>query len=265
MQIHFQCCQQTESPLVAYDQSKSEGKILLDKIKGWRNEQHEVEFSHFLARRDRTFAITRSDHQIYWITRSMCHKLENRMKVYFVASSYGHVMFLTDPIDQNTGNCVAYNPHGYTVHRLPNGHSYTVPKKSSVIGFRLHGSAELFGGETKTFSLDLSDPGMLEFLHMQDVEKCLDINEYVVYMSCAAYTSILLTNHGRLMICGSNGFGELGFDVKDNKTEKLDVHPIHKQEPNLFFTKTACGDHNIVVITKEGLVYVTGYNSSNEL
>ena len=96
---------------------------------------------------------------------------------------------------------------------------------------------------------------------MKDVDDLLRADEYITYMACAAYTTVIVTSKGRLLISGSNSFGELG--VSQHEVSQFIVHPFSLENSQVKFIKVACGDHNIIGLTTEGQVYVTGYNSAD--
>ena len=58
----------------------------------------------------------------------------------------------------------------------------------------------------------------------------------------------------------SNSFGELGVP---QDVHQFIVHPFNLEHRHVKFLKVACGDHNIIALTTEGQVYVTGYNSTD--
>ena len=254
-----------ELPLLAIDKDRGgPTQLFIEQIKQLKKSST-VEFVQFFSRREWLFAITYPDHQFYFSHLVNTYTLPDvNTKVYFVSCSYCHAMLIVDPIDED-GKFSSYNEAGYTLHKLPNGQSYTLPRKSSVIG--LKSSVQIvdsaFGYDKKILaSFDKGNFG--EIIQIKDLETLLRPDEFVTYMSSAAYTSIFVTSQGRILLTGSNGFGELGVSGID-KSEKIFVQPLCEENPSLFFCKVACGDHNIFAITKEGLVYVTGYNASNEL
>ncbi|KAG2373445.1 hypothetical protein C9374_008555 [Naegleria lovaniensis] len=233
-------------------------------------------FVKIYARREYIYAITYPDHQIYYY-QQLYHQhhqpgslqasllldpLEKNndgqwigwKRAYFVAASYNCCYVLVDRIVD--GIISPDFREGYVNHELPNGECYEIPKRSSVVA---------------SVTCDM-DPSNSEFvilnpsntkLWLKGIDEALRQDEFITYMACGAYTLVLVTNQGRLIVGGSNGFGECGYD--GYSTVPTAPHPFCEKHPNVKFCKVACGDHNIVALTQCGRIFVCGYNSSDEL
>ncbi|KAG2382115.1 hypothetical protein C9374_005907 [Naegleria lovaniensis] len=234
-------------------------------------------FIKILARRDYIYAITYPDHEIYctqlkhWINNTssslMFDPLEKNgngleiglKRAYFVAASYDACFILVDRIVD--GIVMPDLREGYATHELPNGECYEIPKRSSVVCLQIGRNTDVSTYCSELVNLSSNENPKF---WLSGIENALRKDEFITYMACAANTLVLVTNHGRLIVGGSNGFGECGYGEK-RSFSATSPHPFCEENPHVKFCKVACGDHNIVALTQCGRIYVCGYNSTCEL
>ncbi|KAG2382415.1 hypothetical protein C9374_005617 [Naegleria lovaniensis] len=245
------------------------------------------EFIQILSRRGIVYAITSPDHKLYWKWEQghsnqwsddvFSNYKENRNgeeigleRAYFVAASYHHVLILTDKIvDGIVSPDIGSSNFAFT--ELPNGERFKVPKRPSVVAIHVgsYDNPPFFGEDVinlQTLVEGTSSVKQGQIYWLRDVEKALAFNEYITYMACAAYTSVFVTSNGRLLVGGSNQFGEVGQSIATTPaTLRIEEHPFSRRNPNVKICKVACGDHSIIALSTEGKIYVCGYNGSNEL
>ncbi|KAG2392163.1 hypothetical protein C9374_012415 [Naegleria lovaniensis] len=205
------------------------------------------------------------------------------LRVYQAAAGYNHTALLVDrlyeqnPIDSEHKviHSASY-PSATKYHSLPNGETVVVPELcsmvclfSSVSNFTesliVGGShaVNIHTGKMIHSAHDAHNIGLnRDLIWLTSLEQALEENEYVTFLSSAAFTIVAVTNRGHLLGIGCNDFGDIGLpkSVKQQRTFKRIPSPS-----NEFFVKTCCGDHNIAALTKDGKLYVTGCNFSNEL
>jgi len=131
------------------------------------------------------------------------------ISVYQVAAGYNHIILLVDRLKQQlksvTSDCIPSHKH---IHRLPNGDSSIVPERSSLLcifSSPFDITEELIiGGK---HAIDISSGLLIEqknqvigshMFWLTSLEETLIDGEYLVFLSCSAFSCVFITNMGTL-------------------------------------------------------------------
>ena len=91
--------------------------------------------------------------------------------------------------------------------------------------------------------------------------KNLNVNDIIKDISCGSEHSILLTEKGKVYVCGNNYNGQLGIGNNNNVYSFLNVNSLN----NIKIIQIACGWNHSLILSDEGYVYSCGCNVSGEL
>ncbi|KAG2374758.1 hypothetical protein C9374_010502 [Naegleria lovaniensis] len=100
-----------------------------------------------------------------------------------------------------------------------------------------------------------------------DFQHVLDVDEYIIFTSCAAYTATFISNKGRIAASGSNQFGECAsgsvcsYQAGVNQTQVMEckIENCDSKNSKPFFVRSVNGDHTIVALTRDNRVFYCGY------
>lgn len=92
----------------------------------------------------------------------------------------------------------------------------------------------------------------------------IQINEKVHRVSMGLRHTALINEFHKVLVSGSNGKGQLGFDSPETNTSRS-VHSFTEISAISGVEEIACGQHYTVVTTKNGDLYVTGDNKHGQL
>ncbi|KAG2392829.1 hypothetical protein C9374_011554 [Naegleria lovaniensis] len=121
-----------------------------------------------------------------------------------------------------------------------------------------HGPTMSFGN----FQYNLETVKWNEIL---DFKTILDVDEHIIFTSCAAYSITFISNKGRIFASGSNQFCEcaqpnvsyrLSINQNQVKECRLDPYLINSKP---FFIRSVNGDHTIIALTNDHRVFYCGY------
>lgn len=122
-----------------------------------------------------------------------------------------------------------------------------------------------FGNTTGSLVLDDSDHVHLEPKLVPDVYK---LN--IIHISAGWGHSAIVTDKGKLYMCGRNSLGQLGINPKYCKTNKVGQKYISRftnieHLSNLFVKKVICGGEHTMVITRDNNMHLFGDNTHGQL
>lgn len=110
------------------------------------------------------------------------------------------------------------------------------------------------------------NPIVSEWNEILDFQQILDVDENIIFTSCAAYTATFISSKGRIFAAGSNQFGEAGQAVTSyrNATDQCQIKEcrienLNHSKDKPFFVRSVNGDHTIIALTRDHRVYYCGY------
>ena len=92
-----------------------------------------------------------------------------------------------------------------TTHSLPSGERYKLPLRGSLVGVKISSSgrnclgSQIYDLEAGSFA---KEELQSKLYWVKDVDDLLLADEFITYMACAAYTTVVVTSKGRLLISG---------------------------------------------------------------
>jgi alpha-tubulin suppressor-like RCC1 family protein len=122
-----------------------------------------------------------------------------------------------------------------------------------------------FGNTTGSLVLDDSDHIYMEPTLVSDVSS---LN--IVSISAGWGHSAILTDKGKLYMCGRNTVGQLGINPQYCKTNKMGHRYISRftnieDLSNLFVKKVICGGEHTMVVTRDNKIHLFGDNTCGQL
>lgn len=85
------------------------------------------------------------------------------------------------------------------------------------------------------------------------------LKEKIVNFSCGAMHTGFVDNEGKVYLCGSNEYGEIGVNKPDKVTTPTAIDFIHKVK------QVECGVFYTLLLTTNGQVYGMGNNKYSQL
>lgn len=142
--------------------------------------------------------------------------------------------------------------------------NYKIPIKIICGGYH----SMVLCADNHIYSFGKGDLGQLGNGKQEDCyepKKCdfknLNVNDIIKDISCGSEHSILLTEKGKVYVCGNNYNGQLGIGNNNNVYSFLNVNSLN----NIKIIQIACGWNHSLILSDEGYVYSCGCNVSGEL
>uniref|UniRef100_A0A667YKZ4 Retinitis pigmentosa GTPase regulator n=1 Tax=Myripristis murdjan TaxID=586833 RepID=A0A667YKZ4_9TELE len=86
-------------------------------------------------------------------------------------------------------------------------------------------------------------------------------NDHPVHISCGGEHSAVITGNGKLLMFGSNSWGQLGLGLKPTATKPTSVKALKSEKVKF----AACGRDHTIICTWRGSVYAAGSNHEGQL
>ncbi|GCB76084.1 hypothetical protein scyTo_0017420, partial [Scyliorhinus torazame] len=127
-------------------------------------------------------------------------------------------------------------------------HSFALSLSGAVFGWGRNGCGELGLGDT-------------EVRHLPTYAKLLE-GKKIVYISCGAQHTALLTKDGRVFTCGAGSYGQLGHNTNCDEIKPRIIAGLLGSK----VCQIACGSyHTLVLVTPPGKVYSFGHGEQRQL